>query len=100
MEHLTKPDNDHICGRVLLLDNDKSRITYLTSILEFVDYSLQVDDDINSVEKYLKENGCCTAIMLTPAISDEDCQKLIEKLDKVENPPALFMVRPLHDQHT
>ncbi len=92
MGYSTNRNHDHVCGAVLLLDNDESRITYLRNVLEFVDYLLLVENNINSVEKYLGGSDCCTAIMLTPAISEADCQKLIKKLDGMEKAPALFIV--------
>ena len=70
MEHQTKSDHDPICGRVLLLDDAESRITYLRNVLEFVDYSLEVLGDVSKVEEYLQADSYCTAVMLTPAISN------------------------------
>ncbi len=95
MDHLTKPDHDHICGRVLLFDIDSDRINYLRSILEFVDYSLQVDEDIASIDNYLKAKDDYTAIMLTPGVCEDGCEELLNKLDDVEHAPALFLV---HDK--
>ncbi len=92
MSEQTEQDNPHICGKVLLLDSDDSRINYLCNVLEFIDYSIQVDDDVDSVDKYLKEKDQCTAIMLTPAITDDDCDKLVKKLSEIEYAPALFLV--------
>jgi PleD family two-component response regulator len=95
MSEQTKSDHIHSCGKVLLLDSDDSRIRYLRNILEFVDYSLLADDDVDSVEKHLEEKEQYTAIMLTSAISDEDCDKLSSKLDEIEHAPALFLI---HDE--
>lgn len=91
MSELAKSDRTHGCGKVLLLDSDESRISYLRSILEFVDYSLLADDDVDSIEEHLKDKY--TAIMLTSAISDEECDRLSSKLNEVENAPALFLLQ-------
>ncbi len=92
MDHLKKPDHDHICGKVLLLDDDESRITYLSHVLEFIDYSLKVRANADDVEEFLNANSDCTAIMLTPAIDEAGCQNLVALLDKREQAPALFVV--------
>jgi len=97
MEPLTKPNHDHICGRVLLLDADKTRITYLRNVLEFVDYSLQVEDDLEQVKEHLLGEDSCTVIMLTPAIDEDDCLKLVKLLEGMEHAPALFLV---HEENT
>ncbi len=92
MEQTTKPDHDHICGRVLLLDSDKSRITYLTNVLEFVDYSLMVSLDMGEVEQYLATDNGCMAVMLTPAVNDDDCLRLVKLLEEMEHAPALLLI--------
>lgn len=93
MDHFTKPDHDLICGKVLLFDNDASRIGYLRNILEFVDYSLQVDDDVDTIENHLNDKDGYTAIMLTPAIAVEGCERLISILNEIEHAPPLFLVQ-------
>ncbi len=93
MSEQSKSDHIHSCGKVLLFDSDNSRISYLRSILEFVDYSLLADDDVNALEKHLIEKEQYTAIMLSPAISDDDCEKLSRKLNEIEHAPALFLVQ-------
>ncbi len=98
MSEQTEQDNPNICGKVLLFDSDDSRVGYLKSVLEFVDYSLQVDDDVDSVERYLKDKDQFTAIMLTPSISDDDCDKLVKKLNEIDHAPALFLVYDQKDQ--
>jgi sigma-54 specific flagellar transcriptional regulator A len=95
MTEQSKSDYTHSCGKVLLLDRDEARISYLRSVLEFVDYSLLADDDVDSVEEHLNENERYTAIMLTSAISEDDCEKLSNKLEELEHAPALFI---LHDK--
>ncbi len=92
MGHLTNPDHDHVCGRVLLLDEDKSRISYLRSILEFVDYSLLVSSDIEEVAEKLQGNVDYTAVMLAPSVADEECRKLVELLEDMGRAPALLVV--------
>ncbi len=95
MAPLSKPDHEHICGRVLLLDTHETRITYLRNVLEFVDYSLQVEADLEKVEALLREEESYTTIMLTPTIDAGDCNKLVELLEGMEHAPALFLV---HDE--
>ncbi len=92
MEHLTKPDHDYTCGKVLLLDDNESRIDYLRSVLEFVDYSMHVLTDIDRAEELLQAESCYTAIILTPAMSDQECHKLVQLLDGIDNAPTLFIV--------
>jgi sigma-54 specific flagellar transcriptional regulator A len=93
MSEKSKSDRSHSCGKVLLLDSDQSRIDHLRGILEFVDYSLLADDEVDSVEKHLKEEEQYTAILLAPAISDADCEKLYVKLNEIEHAPALFLIQ-------
>jgi len=93
MSKQSKPDHSHSCGKVLLLDSEKTRISYLRNILEFVDYSLDVEDDVDAVEKHLSEEGEYTAILLTESIGDDDCERLSSKLDDIEHAPALFLIQ-------
>lgn len=92
MQHLSKPDRDNVCGRVLLFDNDKSRTVYLRNILELLDYSLHISDDFDEAEKYLLADNNCTAVMLSPIVNDDECRRLVETLDQMERAPALFFV--------
>jgi sigma-54 dependent transcriptional regulator, flagellar regulatory protein len=92
MEQSGKAGRENICGRVLLLDSDPARVTYLRNILEFVDFSLQVEQHIDEVEACLQAGDSCTALMLAPTISDDDCQRLVDFLENMERAPALFLV--------
>ncbi len=92
MSEQARQKNPHICGNVLLLDSDEARIGYLKSILEFVDYSLQVDDDVDSIEKHLQEKEQYMAILLSPAIGEDACGRLVNALNEIEHAPALFLL--------
>ncbi|MCP3671432.1 MAG: sigma-54-dependent Fis family transcriptional regulator [Gammaproteobacteria bacterium] len=97
MGQFTKLDHDHICGWVLLFDEDKSRISYLKSILEFVDYSLLVSSDINDLAEKLQTDVDYIAVMLAPNITDEECRQLVELLEDMEHAPALLIVHEEKD---
>jgi len=93
MEHLKNADNKNNCGTVLLIDDDPTRIIYLRHVLEFIDYSAVVLDDMDEVEQFLGSEDRCTAIMAGPTLSQENQQRLVAYLDTMECSPALFTIK-------
>ena len=81
-------------GCVLLVDDNAERVEYLKSVLEFLDYQLEVlREDKGLQERLDKElSNTCVSVMLGPDIGDEQRDTLIRTIEKSPVKPALFRI--------
>ncbi|MCB1863718.1 MAG: hypothetical protein KDI47_18600, partial [Gammaproteobacteria bacterium] len=58
-------------GCVLLIDSDSDRIEYIESILQFIDYSLELCSDIGRLEEQINalSDTDCTSVAIGPGLS-------------------------------
>ena len=82
-------------GCVILVDRDEGRINYLNSILQFIDYSLEVAQDSSELKDHLsgREEGVCQTVVLGPDLADSEVDQLLEVADQAPLKPALLLMK-------
>ncbi|MCB1760770.1 MAG: sigma-54-dependent Fis family transcriptional regulator [Gammaproteobacteria bacterium] len=83
-------------GCVILVDSDRKRIEYITNILEFIDYSVNIAKDSSALEAYLdsaEEPVCCTAVLIGPGFSVSELEAIQTQVGRFSPGPALIALR-------
>ena len=81
-------------GCVLLVDSENERIEYIQSILQFIDYSLEICLDINKLEEQLEalSDSDCTTILVAPGLTEDQIDSIAATTDKFTPRPALIAI--------
>ena len=81
-------------GCVLLIDSDSDRIEYIESILQFIDYSLELCSDIERLEEQINalSDTDCTSVAIGPGLSGDEIGTVVEITEKLSPSPALIAI--------
>ncbi|MCW8906058.1 MAG: sigma-54 dependent transcriptional regulator [Sedimenticola sp.] len=79
-------------GCVLLLDGDPDRVRYLETIFHFIDYELEVAQDVEGLKELLEghDREQCVTVLLGPGTGESDQQKVIKLVKEDPSRPALI----------
>ena len=87
-------------GCVILMDQDRDRIEYLTAIFDFIDFPLIIADGPAEVATRLGEIAelDSVSILLAPGFTAEQQNELLQLIENVDRQPALITLHATEEE--
>jgi sigma-54 specific flagellar transcriptional regulator A len=86
-------------GSILLVHMEPEHVSYLSNVLEFIEYSVESPPDDKALTASLKAWGDnCAAVIFGADLKGGEKSKLLGILEKAKYPPAAFQIGTKHNE--